>query len=186
MPTNPIVHILEQIHALTFQNVSHFIAHLLSIDTPELQVYMEELKMQECTQLILEALSLYGSHETIMSWAVEQSCTLFKHEVLRASNVESGLHFNASNACSADILNFDLMKIACTFKHTAPSLWGVIQTLLDANKTVRRWKVPVGATSYDGHHELADDLNDNMVHEVESDDEELIDEMEGEEWQNNE
>ena len=96
---------------------------------------MEELKTQECTQLILEALSLYGSRETVMSWAVEQSCTLFKHEVLRASNVESGLHFNASNACSADILNFDLMEIAHTFKHTTPSLWGVIQTLLDANKT---------------------------------------------------
>ncbi len=44
----------------------------------------------------------------------------------------------------------------------------------------------MGATSYDRCHELADDLNDNMVHEVKSDDEELIDEMEGEEWQNNE
>src|SRR5258707_15400127 len=108
MPTNAIVQILEQICALAFQNVSYFIAHLLSINTPELQVYMEDLKMQECTQLILEALSLYGSHETIMSWAVEQLCTLFKHGVLRASNVESGLHINASNACSADILNFDL------------------------------------------------------------------------------
>ena len=33
MPTNPIVHILEQICALAFQNVSHFIAHLLSVTT---------------------------------------------------------------------------------------------------------------------------------------------------------
>ena len=183
MPTNPIVHILEQIRALAFQNISHFIAHLLSIDTPELQVYTEELKTQECTQLILEALSLYGSCKTVMSWAVEQSCTLFKHEVLRASNVESGLHFNALNARSTNILNFDLMKIAHTFKHTAPSLWGVVQMLLDANKTAHQWKVPVGATSYDRHHELVDDLNDNMAHEVKSDDDESCDEMEGEEWQ---
>src|SRR5260370_5252127 len=124
MPTNPIVHILEQIHALSFQNISQFIVHLLSVDTPKLQGNMEELNTQECTWLILEALSLYGSHETVLSWAVKQSCMLFKHEVLRASNVEAGLHFNASNACSANILNFELMKIAHTFNNTAPSLWG--------------------------------------------------------------
>ncbi len=48
--------------------------------------------------------------------------------------MESGLHFNASNACADDILKFDLTKIASTFEWTAPSLWEVVQALLDSNQ----------------------------------------------------
>jgi len=166
---DPAVHIIEQICALSFKSITHFITHLLSINTLELQPLTQELKTEESTQLILEALLSYGSHKTVVSWAIEQSCTLFKHEVIRASNVESGLHFNASNACIDDILSFDLAQIAQIFKDTAPYLWGVIQTLLDANRMARRRKVPVQATNYDQWHNPEDDLT---VHGVESENDE--------------
>ena len=162
---DPAVHIIEQICALSFKSITHFITHLLSIDTPELQPLTQELKTEESTQLILEALLSYGSCKTIVSWAIEQLCTLFKHEVVRVSNVESRLHFNASNACIDDILSLDLVQIAQIFKDTAPYLWGVIQTLLDANRMAHRRKVPVQATNYDQWHNLEDDLT---VHGVES------------------
>src|SRR5258708_15744414 len=135
---DPGVHIIEQIQGLSLKRITQLITHLISIDTPELQPLTQELKTEESTQLILEALLSYGSCKTIVSWAIKQLCTLFKHEVIRVSNVESGLHFNASNACIDDILSFDLAQIAQIFKDTVPYLWGVIQTLLDANRMACR------------------------------------------------
>ncbi len=129
-----IVHIMEQIRALSFPSITHFIVYLLSVDAPKLQMLTADLKTEEGTQLILQALSLHGSHETIVSWAVKLSCARFKNEIIRASNVESGLHFNASNTHADDILKFDLTKIASTFEWTAPSLWEVVQALLDSNQ----------------------------------------------------
>ena len=69
---DPVIHIIEQIHALSnFKSITHFITHLLSTDTPELQLFTQELKMEENTQLILKALSLHGSCKTVVSWAIE-------------------------------------------------------------------------------------------------------------------
>src|SRR5258708_38704861 len=98
-----IVHIMEQIRALSFPSITHFIVYLLSGDAPELQTLTADLKTKEGTQLILQALSLHGSHETIVSWAVKLSCAQFKIEIITASNRESGLHCNSSNASAYDV-----------------------------------------------------------------------------------
>src|SRR5258707_9975456 len=165
-----IVHIMEQIRALSFPSITHFIVYLLSVDAPKLQMLTADLKTEEGTQLILQALSLHGSHETIVSWAVKLSCAWFKNEIIRASNVESSLHFNASNACTDDILKFDLTKIASTFEWTAPSLWEVVQALLDSNQMACRQKIPKGATCYEQRHEEVDDVGNIVESE---DDQEL-------------
>src|SRR5260370_15380241 len=161
---------MEQICALSFPSITHFIVYLLSVDVPELQTLTADLKTEEGTQLILQVLSLHGSHETIVSWAVKLSCTQFKNEIIRASNVEASLHFNASHACADDILKFDLTKIASTFEQTAPSLWEVVQALLDSNQMAHQQKILKGATCYEQWHEEVDDVGNIVESE---DDQEL-------------
>ena len=57
---------------------------------------------------------------------------MFRHEILKASDIEMGLHLKASQAHSLDLMNFDLQHIANRLEYAAPLTWGVIHALLDA------------------------------------------------------
>ncbi len=87
---------------------------------------------------------------------------ILKQEIIRVSNIESGLHFNASHACSTDILGFDLSNIACKFEDIAPSTWEIIQTLLDSNKVAHHHKSPTQVANYDDHYRLENDNLEDM------------------------
>src|SRR5258708_32834457 len=51
-----IVDIMEQICALPFPSITHFIIYLLSVDVPKLYTLTADLKTEEGTQLILHVL----------------------------------------------------------------------------------------------------------------------------------
>ena len=57
---------------------------------------------------------------------------MFRHKILKASDIETGLHLKASQAHSSDLMNFNLQHIANRLEYAAPLTWGVIHALLDA------------------------------------------------------
>src|SRR5258708_12504485 len=62
---------------------------------------------------------------------IEQACKTFKNEILQVSRAESGLHFNASQARTADILSFNLEDITQTFNALAPCPCPIFHAPLD-------------------------------------------------------
>lgn len=99
---------------------------------------VDTIKTSNGTRLILDTLLSHGCRSTVSEWAINVARDIFKHEISRTSNVETGLHFNASMARSADFIGFDIQRIASRLEEAAPFAWSVIQTLLDANSHARR------------------------------------------------
>ena len=67
------------------------------------------------------------------------------------ADVCSGLHFNASHACSANLVGFNLEGIAEKFESAAPATWSLVQMLLDANAIVQHHKQKASRESTDHH-----------------------------------
>ncbi len=94
--------------------------------------------------------------ETIIDWAIEQACGRFRSEILHISRVESGLHFNASQACTADILNFDLEEIAQRLEVLAPCTWHMVQGLLNSNPVACQGRVATKSAIYEKRHDIVE------------------------------
>lgn len=99
---------------------------------------IDAIKTSNGTRLILDTLLSHGCRSTVSEWAINIAQDILKQEISRASNIETGLHFNASMVRSADFIGFDIQQIASRLEEAAPFAWRVIQTLLDANSHTRR------------------------------------------------
>ena len=135
LPTNmpstlTIVSILQEIEQSTLQTIPNMLQHLLMSGTPEYQALISAIQSPTGTHLILNAL-LCTCHPTVTKWVIEVAQEIFRNEIIRASDMRTGLHFKASQACSAELIGFDIQQIEKKFEEVAPLMWGVVQTLLD-------------------------------------------------------
>ena len=80
-----------------------------------------------------------------------------------ALEVETGLHLNASHACSADLMGSDLQHIGKQLEYAAPLTWGVVHTLLDVKSIAQlcREKSLQQAINYESWH--IEDIDDILV-----------------------
>jgi len=107
------------------------------------------MKTKDGMRCILDALLAHACRETVIDWAIEQACGRFRSEILHISRVESGLHFNASQACTANILNFDLEEIAQMLEVLAPCTWCMVQGLLNSNPVACQGRVATKSAIYE-------------------------------------
>src|SRR5260370_36890430 len=99
--------ILQQIEQSPLHSIPELLWHILTSNIPDYQASIHAIKSPNAPCLILETLLLHGCQSTATEWAVNISQETFKHEIIRASNVENGLHFNASREKSVDLIGFD-------------------------------------------------------------------------------
>src|SRR5260370_15780638 len=124
---------VQEIQASPISSVIDLVEVLLLSQNVALQALVALMKSKDRIQHILSAFLVHACRETVIDWAIEQACGKFNSEILQVSRAELGLHFNASQACAADILNFDLEEIAQTLEAIAPCTWHMVQGLLDSN-----------------------------------------------------
>ena len=103
--------LIQEIHASPIGSVIDPIEVLLSSQNLALQTLVTLIKSKDITQHILNALA-HACRETVINWAIEQACGTFESEILQVSRVESGLHFNVSQAHMANVLSFNLEDIS--------------------------------------------------------------------------
>jgi len=153
--TLTIMTLLQQIEN-TFQMIPKLLQHLLMSDNPNYQASTSAIRSPAGTCLILNSL-LHTCHSTVTEWVIEVAQEIFRNEIIKASEVEMGLHLNVSQACSANLMGFE---------YAAPLTWGVIHTLLDVKSITQfhRKKNLQQAVSYDSHHmEGIDDILVNKI-----------------------
>src|SRR5258708_33032027 len=117
--------LMQQIQASPIGSVTGLIEVLLSSKNLALQTSIALMKTKDRMQHILDALLAHACRETIIDWAIEQACGRFRSEILHISRVESGLHFNMSQACAADILNLTWKRSPRCLRslHHIPGTW---------------------------------------------------------------
>jgi len=127
--------LVQDIQASLIGSVIDLVEVSLSSQNLALQALVTLMKSKDRTWHILDAFLAHACRcrENIVDWVIEQACKTFKNEILQVSRAESGLPFNASQACTADILSFNLEDIAQMFKALAPCTWCMVQGLLDSN-----------------------------------------------------
>ncbi len=128
--TLAIVRLLQKIEQ-TVHTIPKLIQHLLMSDNSDYQATMSTIRSPHGTHLILNSL-LHTCHSTVAEWVIEVVMEMFRHKILKASDIETGLHLKASQAHSSDLMNFNLQHIANRLEYAAPLTWGVIHALLDA------------------------------------------------------
>ncbi len=126
----------------------------LSSQNRALQALVTPMKSKDGTWCILNEFLAHACRETIVDWVIEQACKTFKNEILQVSRAESGLHFNASQARTADILSFNLEDITQTFKALAPCTWHMVQGLLDSNPVACWSRIVTKSLIYENHHDI--------------------------------
>ena len=169
--------ILQQIEQSPLRSIPELLRHILTSNIPDYQTSTHAIKTSNGTRLILDTLLLHACRSTVTKWAIDVAWDAFKQEIIRASNVETGLHFNTSMACSADLIGFDLQQISLKLEEAAPFTWSIIQTLLDANSHAwhHRQKGPKQVTDYENWYK--DVLG--IVHEHSNNSQAGRDELEG-------
>src|SRR5258708_1493036 len=128
MDWSSIPTILQQIKQSPLHNIPNFLCHILENKREEYEA-AAAIKTLPGTHLILDSL-LCVSQPTVTKWALSISQDLLRQEIIQASDVESGLHFGASSACSVDLTEFDLQRIAETFEITAPFTWNLVKIVM--------------------------------------------------------
>src|SRR5258705_8769827 len=143
--------ILQQIEQSPLRSIPELLRHILTSNIPDYQTSTHAIKTSNGTRLILDTLLLHACRSTVTKWAIDVAWDAFKQEIIRASNVETGLHFNTSMAHSANLIGFDLQQISSKLEEAAPFTWSIIQTLLDANSHAQhhRQKGPKQVTNYE-------------------------------------
>ena len=103
---------------------------------------------------------------------------IFRNEIIRVSDVETGLHFKASQVCSAEQTGFYIQHVQKKFEDVAPLTWGVIQTLLDAKPRAQicQKKKLKKVVDYDSQH--AESIDDLPVNTITDDGTYMLDEVE--------
>ena len=124
--------ILEQIEHSSIRTIPRLLQHLLVSDITDYQASASAIQLPMGTHLILDSL-LSACPSTVTEWAIEVAKKQFRNEMMRVSDSETGLHFKAFHARTADLMGFDLHHIARKLEDVAPLMWGVVQDLLDAN-----------------------------------------------------
>ena len=163
--TLAIASILQEIQQSTLQTIPNLLQHLFMSGAPEYQALISAIQSPTGTHLILNTL-LHACHPTVTKWVMEVAQGIFRNEIIRASDVETGLHFKASQAHSAELTGFDIQHVQKKFEDVAPLMWGVIQTLLDVKPRVQihQKKNLKKAVDYDSQHaECIDDLPVNTI-----------------------
>src|SRR5260221_10027433 len=144
--------LVQQIQASPISSVTGLIEVLLSSKNLALQTSIPLMKTKDGMQCILDALLAHACRETVIDWAIEQACGRFRSEILHISRVESGLHFNMSQACAANILNFDLEEITQMLEVLVPCTWHMVQGLLNSNPVACQGRVVTKSSIYEKWH----------------------------------
>jgi len=79
---------------------------------------------------------------------------MFRHEIIKASCFETGLHLKASHVHALDLMSFNLQHISRKLEYATPLTWGVIDALLDARSNVQ----------FQGKENLQQDVNYDSWH----------------------
>ena len=98
MDWSSIPTILQQIKQSPLHNIPNFLCHILENKREEYEA-AATIKTLPGTHLILDSL-LHASQPTVTKWAMSIFQDLLRQEIIQALDVESGLHFGASSACS--------------------------------------------------------------------------------------
>src|SRR5260370_40494618 len=107
--TLAIVSILQEIEQSTLQTIPNLLQHLLMSGMPEYQALISAIQSPTGTHLILNTLlCLCACCPTVTKWVIEVTQGIFRNEIIRASDMRSGLHFKTSKACSAGLTGFDI------------------------------------------------------------------------------
>ncbi len=133
--TLAIVSILQETEQSTLQTIPNLLQHLLMSDVLEYQASISAIQSPTSTHLILNTL-LHTCHPTVTKWVIEVAQEIFRNEIIRASDMRAGLHFKASQVCSAELIGFNIQQIEKKFEEVAPLTWGVVQTLLDVGSVL--------------------------------------------------
>src|SRR6266436_284974 len=94
--------ILQKIEQSPLQNIPNFLSHILDGQT-EYGAPVAAIKSPQGTHLILNSL-LHVCWSMVMEWVISMSEDMLRQELIQALDVWSGLHFNTSHACSADLM----------------------------------------------------------------------------------
>src|SRR5260370_42227144 len=92
--TLAIVSILQEIEQSTLQTIPNLLQHLLMSGMPEYQALISTIQSPTGTHLILNTL-LCTCHPTVTKWVIEVAQEIFRNEIIRVSNIRTGLHFKA-------------------------------------------------------------------------------------------
>ena len=97
--------ILQQIGQSPLHDIPHFLCHILD-NKREYKALAAMIKSVPGTHLILNLLQ--ASQPTVVKWVISICQDIFRQEIIQVTDIESGLHFGASNARSVDLVEFDL------------------------------------------------------------------------------
>src|SRR5260370_35924559 len=86
----------------TAVNPPNHTQHLLASGSPEYQALISAIQSPTSTHLILNTL-LCACHPMVTKWVIEVAQGIFRNEIIRSSDVRMGLHFKASQTCSAEL-----------------------------------------------------------------------------------
>jgi len=158
-PSLSVSIILKQIEQSPLRNIPNLLSHILHRQI-DYAASTAAIKSPHGTHCILNAL-LHACRPTVVQWAINISQDTYRNEIIRASDITSGLHFNASHAHSAELEGFDMKEIAGKFESAAPLTWSLVQTLLDANGVARCHKqaMPIG----DGIENVGSAINEDTM-----------------------
>src|SRR5260370_23515365 len=136
MDFSSIPTILQHIEESTLQSVPIFFSHILDSKRKEYKASATAIKSPPGTHLIINSL-LHASRPMVMEWAFNLCQDILSQEIIQVSDIKSGLHFNMSHACSADLMGFNLEDIIIKFQNITPLTWNLVKTLLDADTALR-------------------------------------------------
>src|SRR5260370_18487240 len=100
--TLTILMLLQQIEE-TVHTIPKLIQHLLMSDNPDYHASTSAIQSSPGTHLILNSL-LHACHSTATEWVMEVAKGMFRHEIIKASCFEMGLHLTPSHVCPLDLL----------------------------------------------------------------------------------
>ena len=156
-----LLDIVHRIEDSSLQTVPNFLTVLLASHNPWLETAVSAMKSPEGVRKILTLMATYQSEHTAEEWALEVSKRIYINEIKTVIQKVHGLHFNAQQATTGNIMEFSLEKIANKFRSMMPNTWTLMQTLLDVHGEARRHAKPLKeAVRYHKQHDPDADTNE--------------------------
>ena len=89
----------------------NFLAVLLASHNPWLETAVSAMKSPEGVRKILTLMAMYQSGQMAEEWALEVSKRIYVNEIKTVIQKVHGLHFNAQQAMTENIMEFSLKKL---------------------------------------------------------------------------
>ena len=135
--TQALADILDRIENSDIQTLHGLVKIVFSSPFPHCTRLRSAAMEEDGVNVLTGSFEQAGLMPYFYEWAVQKTIDLCAGELSRVTRQSSGLHFNAKNLSGSQITGFSMKNIVNTYQRCTPTLWRMIQTLLNVNHTTR-------------------------------------------------